>query len=576
VKLKRLSPHGREQQRSTSLAEPSEARFRSWILALVLLLGPPLLLFFYYRTMFPGLTNPDALDFAQLGRNLTMGRGFSTSILRPLALSPENIPLHPPDVTHGPLYPLLLGLAFGVLGAKDTVAAGVSGIFYLLTIPVLYLLSVRLFNRAVGLITMAIFIFNALMLEYAISGLHITLYIFLTTCLLLAIHRIAVTTQDNPGAGGTRLPRGAQAMAGTLAALLYLTDPIFFWILPVIVFVIVKLSPAHKPQAALNCLLPMLLLTLPWMLRNATLTGNPIFGLRGYELWMSTPQYYPGDIAYRMTEQELIRSVGLFKAIVQKILLGAGQVVQAFPQVTASWVLAFFLPCLLFRFTDPAVNSVRRTMMYCFFGIFVGMALFYIKMTLFVSFIPTMLIFSVAYLRHLMQQAQLPRTSVVFTSALITVAVCLPLLSEMFLVDRTPRLPAANSVRSLETISKAKDLCLSDQPWIVAWYADRSCLWIPVTDKKIGDFGKELGGVRWLFLTERSQQLSLAWQQIYGTFRKWNMDYAQAKRNNRPEPSALAIQGKGHPLIEILSGFTAYEPIKNAEAGTVLMGRPSN
>ena len=68
MKLKRLSLHGRETQGSRGLAEPSEARFRAWLLALVLVLGPPLLLFFYYKTMFLGLINPDALDFAQLGR----------------------------------------------------------------------------------------------------------------------------------------------------------------------------------------------------------------------------------------------------------------------------------------------------------------------------------------------------------------------------------------------------------------------------------------------------------------------------------------------------------------------------
>ena len=34
--------------------------------------------------MFPGLINGDALDFAQLGRNMSAGRGFVTFILRPL------------------------------------------------------------------------------------------------------------------------------------------------------------------------------------------------------------------------------------------------------------------------------------------------------------------------------------------------------------------------------------------------------------------------------------------------------------------------------------------------------------
>src|SRR5262245_11166229 len=112
-------------------------------LALTLLAGA-LLLFLYYHAQFPGLKNPDALDFAQLGRNLSAGRGFVTSILRPLALTHGGNALAQPDVTHGPLYPFLLALAFGAFGARDGVVAFISGLFYLLTIPVIYRLGARL------------------------------------------------------------------------------------------------------------------------------------------------------------------------------------------------------------------------------------------------------------------------------------------------------------------------------------------------------------------------------------------------------------------------------------------------
>ena len=184
--------------------EPSEAKFRTLVLTVLMLVGPPLLLFVYFKTMFPGLTNPDALDYAQLGRNLSAGRGFVTSILRPLALTHGSNPLAQPDVTHGPLYPFLLALAFGMLGAKDTTVAIVSGVFYLLTIPVLYRLGVRVFSRAVGLLAALIFTFNALMLEYAASGLPITLYVFLMTCLLL-VASISPRFRGTPNP--ERLPR---------------------------------------------------------------------------------------------------------------------------------------------------------------------------------------------------------------------------------------------------------------------------------------------------------------------------------------------------------------------------------
>ena len=112
--------------------------------------------------------------------------------------------------------------------------------------------------------------------------------------------------------------------------------------------------------------------------------------------------------------------------MVQKILLGGEQIIQAFPQVTASWVLAFFLPCLLFRFTDMATNALRRVMMLCLLGLFVGSLLFRVQMPLFVAIIPTMLVFSVAYLLHLTQQAKLPRSSLVLVTTLMAVAIWVP------------------------------------------------------------------------------------------------------------------------------------------------------
>src|SRR5262249_41665743 len=156
------------------------------------------------------------IDFAQLGRNLSSGHGFSTYFLRPLALTHGNNPLRQPDLVHGPLYPLVLAIAFGILGATDNVVAHVSTFFYLLTIPAIYLLGRKLFNPTVGLAATLIFTFNSLMLEYAISGLHITLYLFLMTCLLLVMHDLAVRDPGQERERGARQPKGKLLLAGAL------------------------------------------------------------------------------------------------------------------------------------------------------------------------------------------------------------------------------------------------------------------------------------------------------------------------------------------------------------------------
>jgi len=554
--------------------EASEARFRTIILTIAMVIGPPLILFLYYRAMFPGLVNTTAIDFAQLGRNLSQGRGFVTYILKPLALTHGDNALRQPEMIHGPLYPLILALAFGALGAKDAVVAGVSGIFYLLTIPVLYRLGVRVFNRAVALITVLIYTFNALMLEYAISGLHITLFVFLTTSLLLAVYNIAAHNRNHTDRQQFRVPRAQLVLAGLLTGALYLTDYDFFWFVPVMIFAILWLNTAKRVSAFFWFITPLVVLIAPWMARNALVAGNPIFGLRGYEIWMNTA-LYPEMSAYRMAPAELIPSVQLFKAVVKKVLLGTGQAIRAFPQVTASWVLAFFLPSLLFRFTDVATNAVRRVMMYCFVALLAGTLVFQISMPMFVSVIPGMLMFAVAYLIYLVQQARLSRGSLVWLGMLMTGAVVYPLISDTLLIGKASPLRDVPAVKAIVARSSDRtDVCISDEPSIVAWYADRPSILIPRDYERVKEARRRFGA-RWLVLTERSIHLSQEWRDLYTNMLGWNMANVRARNGKDPVPGPYRVPSGKHPLNEGLNGFMAIEPLKDTSPFTVVAVAPA-
>jgi len=554
--------------RSDGLAEPSERRFRFWALLILMIVGPPLVLAIYFGIMFPGLTNADALDFAQIGRNLSSGRGFSTSILRPLALSHGGDPLAQPDMTHGPLFPFLLALAFGALGAKDGVVAAVSGLFYLLTIPVIYLLGARIFSRSVALVVALIFTFNALMLEYAVLGLHITLYIFLASSLLLVMFGLCGALRIGSPESTAGLPRGKVLLAGALTALLYLTDPVFFWLLPVIFGSVLWLARTRRASAGFWFLLPVGLLAGPWMIRNGLLTGNPVFGLRGTELWMHTKGVYPGFQAYRRAAEEVVPSVSLLTAVVQKLLLGAGQIIQAFPQVTASWVLAFLLPSLLFRFSDPAAAALRRIMMLCFAGIFIGTVAFGIQMPLFTALIPTMLVFAVGYLLYLMDQAKMSRASSALATALIVIAVSFPLLSDMTLQDKRLPLAEAAMAETMGETTRPNEVSFSDQPWIPAWFANRPSIWIPESDERIAKLRGQFNTARWLFLTDSVRNFSPSWRLIYDDFRNWNLSYAIAAESKQNPPQLLRITDERlkAPLFRALAGFVSIPPPDTAKA----------
>jgi hypothetical protein len=557
-------------------AEPSEVRFRKWVINLGLFLIPIALLYVHYRLMFPGLTNPDALDFAQVGRNLHEGRGFVTYVLRPLALTHGSDALRQPDLVHGPLYPFLLAMAFGALSAKDNVVALVSGLFYLLMIPVIYQLGTRVFNREVGIAAALAVAFNSLILEYATSGLPITLYIFLFTSLLLVLFNLAAwrrKREQQPTPAAPALPKLQLVLAGILTGALYLTDPIFAWILPLVIVAALWIVPVRRAAAAAHLLLPLGFLVLPWMIRNGVLSGNPVFGLRGMEVWMDT-RTYPGNLAYRIEPGGVVPSGLLFQEVLRKLATGFGTVIETLPQITASWLLAFFIPSLLFRFSDSAATTLRNLLVTAFALILLGTLIFGVEMPLFVSLMPAMLVFSIAFLMHLLRQAQVSRSGGMVVAGLAALVVAYPLFKTLALEPRVQPLPEVASAKAFGQVGQRDQVSVSDQPWLVAWHADRPAIWVPASDNQLKVMKERFPETRWLFLTPSTRSFSQEWDSIYSGLQRWNAAYVQAHSKGQAEPKSVQIQGQGHPLLEALSGFATVGLGDHAVPTAVVAGIP--
>lgn len=567
---------GTDAPRNGAADQAGEVRIRTWLTAIGLLVSPFLFLGLYYKTTFGGLVNPDALDYAQLGRNLSAGHGFVTYVLRPLALSHGTNALQQPDITHGPLYPFFLALAFGVLHPSDHVVAGVSAVFYLLTVPMIYLLGARMFSTAIGVLSALIFACNGLMLQYACSGLPLTLEIFLMTSLLLVVYRMTSQRFDNEDskAGPSS---GSLILAGILSGFLYLTDPIFVWVLPVIAGLVLWIFGSRRWQSLAVFAVPVCVLCIPWMVRNSMLTGNPVFGLRGMDIWAFTPHYYPGDQVYTIMPDDLSPGKDAFMAVVMKVFSGLGDVIQQTPQIAASWVLAFFLPSLFFRFADKAVNTVRAAALLCLGAIVVGLLPMdlALHMPVLTCLMPTLLIFSVAYVTYLVQQARLTRKGAALTFCIIAVAAIYPMIDMMFLSGVRPgALKEEASAMSLKQLTQKDDVSFSDQPWIVAWYADRPSVWIPHDDSQVAAIQKDYS-VRWLFITENARALSPAWEYLQANFEKWNMVWQMHQGSGQaPVPSIRINANKQVPLFDALQGFTSVPPPPDASPTAVIATLP--
>ena len=101
-----------------------EGKWAKRIRGLVLLLLIGSLGLVYYLNLTRSFTAPEAMDAAQLARNIAEGRGYTTQFIRPLSLdilrqqgAVSDVELRSkfPDITNPPVYPMLLAGLMKVL-----------------------------------------------------------------------------------------------------------------------------------------------------------------------------------------------------------------------------------------------------------------------------------------------------------------------------------------------------------------------------------------------------------------------------------------------------------------------------
>lgn len=240
---------------------------------------------------------PDAYDYAQMGREIRAGHGFST-----LQVLPGHIPFlaekgyleqeHWPNLSRFVL-PTLTN-AFAQLFTSDAVAASIvqSGLWYLLSVPVLFLLTLRCTNMTVASLSTLFYVADPHIFESSYNGLTETLASFLILCVLLVVF---VCRDGNL----------KWLLAGALCGLCYLARTNLVYVTPLIA--VYALRPQKRPwqfAAGGLVLLSSALVVLPWCIRNQVVTDSPSFsfstaGALGWDAAPGTPfirLHEPADV----------------------------------------------------------------------------------------------------------------------------------------------------------------------------------------------------------------------------------------------------------------------------------------
>ena len=493
----------------------------------------------YLFVQFRGLATSTAMDQAQIARHLADGKGFSTQYIRPLAIwqlehAGKEVPKdHFPDISHSPLHPFINALPLKMVQSSwkltpvdlvyigDRMIAGTAILFFLLSVVVWYLIGRQLFDKKLALIGCAMLLLTDLMWQFSLSGLPQMLMLFLFSMAswltLKAMEKRAEFVPSLAYLFGV----------GVVFGLLVLAHAAMVWIfLGWLVFALFYFQP--RGIAALVALAALMLVVLPWVARNYSVSGNP-FGLAAYEL---VAPVNTGESGYlrSINGPPSLSGIRPLNRLKSAVFTHSERI---FPFLGMNIVAIAFFVSLMHRFKSSSTSMFRWCIVLMWLGAFAAMAFNGVgdavsPNQLHVLFIPLFIFYGLAFLLVLWNRLdiQLPILRVGFLCLLVFLS-ALPMLATLFAgkgiaIQWPPYVPPFIGV--LGDWYGENEIIASDMPWAVAWYAQRKSLLLPQSIKdfnRISDYRALGEPVTGLYLTPITGNKRLFSDIYKGAYTDW-------------------------------------------------------
>lgn len=467
-------------------------------------------LFIFFR----GLNAPAAMDQAQIAREISRGNGFATKVIRPIAYEQAKekqagtvVPFVGfQDTYHSPLNPLLNAAVLKLVGADnaarwrmgenemvnplDRVIATVSTLCFLMSIGVVYLLVSRIFDPKIAGVTAILMLFCETFWEFSLAGLPQMLMLLLFSCALYFVYRAVEDASEG------RIPFAPALIAGVFFTLLALTHYITIWIsIGYIIFAAVAFRP--RGMVGLTVLLTLLVPMVFVMLRNSGISGTP-FGTAFLNLYNGIGGGKE-DFVMRTRDLEAYPLInrGFFATILRTTLL---QTTGLIPFLGGIIVAPLFLISLMHPFKRPSIANFRWAILLMFAVSAFGLSIFGVSTDhldpnqTHLLFAPVMTAYGLAFVSILWSRLPIVISTPMMRDVhhIAIIGLCaLPLVLSlpqkvsigMNRNDRgVPHWPPYYAPALKLGLGKwltEKQICFSDQPWAVAWYADRMSIWLP-------------------------------------------------------------------------------------------------
>ena len=511
---------------------------QKWLVRIVAGLALVSLFFLYDFREFKNLGTEEAMDAAQLARNISQGKGFTTDYLRPFGMyllkqkqtadgkpgqDVYRIREAHPDISNPPLYPLLLAGWMKVLPfthdidpniqfmkhQPDLLIGFLNQVLFLIAAVLVFFLARRTFDESVAWVSTLVFLGTELYWRFSVSGLPtmLLLVFFLGLVWVLVRMEEGVRTEQRGFGWVLLLALGA----GVLLGLGALTRYSFAWLtLPVAIYGLIFLGKQRVIAAVVPVIVCLAMLT-PWTVRNYNLSGA-LFGTAGYAIG------HGAGFNSRMVEGSLNPEIDLkkvnFHGTRNKLTGGIEQIVKTeLIDLGGSWLTGLFLAGLLIPFRSPTLSRLRILLLLLLATLICSQALG--RTHLFddspdlssenqlVLVAPLVFIFGVGMFFILLGQMRLtfPQARLLVITAFIFIASA-PLIFTLlpprsYPINYPPYYPPI--MQRIAKWTATSELIMTDVPAGVAWYGQRRSISLtPDLERhfyEINDYHKPIAAV---------------------------------------------------------------------------------
>ncbi len=462
----------------------------------------------YIMFTFKGLTSKYGMDQAQIGRQVAKGHGITTKFIRPVALQQleeSNKPVdmyHFYDTTHSPLNVLIYAGVIKAFGGDapdayamsknqnvyelDRVIAGTCVLFFMISIGINFILISNIFDTKIASIVAILMLFSEHFWNFSKSGLPqmLMLTIFSAACYLIWK---AIQRQE---AGLSAIV--PVILSGFMFGLLALAHWMTLWIfLGYIIFCISYFKPRGISAIFITLTVAIFI------------AGPLIFNAKNSDGLMGTAYYYINgqtgiaqDYSFRQLSLPAMNVRDLALRVIKTTLFQANQI---HTHIGGFFMATGFFLALLHPFKRNSIAAFKWAIFIMWITAALGMSVYGLSSNpldpnqMHILFMPMMSAFALALISILWARiplSQQPGIASLIPFIAIILITATPMIINLQNDFRTHQKTVLgyspythNQV--LTNYVEDTEIVITDQPWAVAWYADRTAIWLPSDSKQL-------------------------------------------------------------------------------------------